>query len=94
MVAVDDKGQAFQPSPDPLLADLQANLAGIQLGEQDEAKIHAAAEKILANASIFGTDLYQAGLGEKIEAILKEMLVGPDAVRNTLHSYVTKFGGK
>ena len=94
LLAVDDKGQAFQPSPDPLLADLQANLAGIQLGEQDEAKIHAAAEKILANASIFGTDLYQAGLGEKIEAILKEMLVGPDAVRNTLHSYVTKFGGK
>lgn len=94
LLAVDDKGQAFQPSPDPLLADLQANLAGIQLGEQDESKIHAAAEKILANASIFGTDLYQAGLGEKIEAILKEMLVGPDAVRNTLHSYVTKFGGK
>ena len=94
LLAVDDKGQAFQPSPDPLLADLQANLAGIQLGEQDEAKIHAAAEKILANASIFGTDLYQAGLGEKIEAILKEMLVGPDAVRSTLHSYVTKFGGK
>lgn len=92
LLAVDDKGQAFTPSPDPLLSDLQAQLAGITLGEQSSEKIHQATKTILANATIFGSDLYQVGLGVKIEGILKEMLVGVDAVRNTIHAYVTKGG--
>lgn len=94
LLAVDDKGNEFVPSPDPLLDELQAQLSEIKLGEQDLAKIHQAVKPILANQTIFGSDLYEAGLGEKIEMMFKETLAGPDAFRATLKKYVTDFGGK
>ncbi|WP_379946502.1 mannitol dehydrogenase family protein [Enterococcus devriesei] len=94
LMAIDDEGNEFNPSPDPLLEELQAQLAGLHLGEQNEAVIHQAVEAILKNQLIFGSDLYQVGLGKKIEKLMKEMLVGTGAVRDTLHSYVSKVGGK
>ncbi|MDR1605638.1 MAG: mannitol dehydrogenase family protein [Streptococcaceae bacterium] len=94
LLAVDDEGKAFTPSPDPLLADLQAALSGIQLGETDAAKVHQALVPILSNATIFGSDLYQLGLGGKIEKIFIEMLAGQGAVSATIQTYLTHFGGK
>lgn len=94
LLAVDDNGASFKPSPDPLLEDLQKQLFGIEFGEQDRQKIHEAVMPILANKTIFGSDLYKAGIGEKIEKIFTEMMTGTGAVRKTLHQYVTEFGGK
>lgn len=88
LLAVDDKGEAFEPSPDPLLADLRAQLAGISLGETDPAKIHEAVSPILSNAEIFSLDLYEAGLGEKIEGMFAELNAGPGAVAATVGKYV------
>ena len=36
----------------------------------------------------FGLDLYEAGLGEQIEGMVKELYAGKGAVRKTLHKYV------
>ncbi|WP_042354534.1 mannitol dehydrogenase family protein [Bacillus rubiinfantis] len=94
LMAVDDNGESFQPSPDPLLEDLQQQLTDIELGVQDSQKVHEAVMPILANETIFGSNLYEAGIGEKIEKIFTEMLTGTGAVRKTLHHYVTEFGGK
>lgn len=94
LLAIDDLGNQFTPSPDPMLAELQTKLSTIQLGEQDKLKVHQVVVDILSNQLIFGSDLYQAGLGEKIEAMYIEMLAGTGAVRKTLHQYVTEFGGK
>ena len=43
---------------------------------------------ILSNERLFFTDLYKAGVGEKIEEMFREMLAGPGAVRATIHKYV------
>ncbi|GHU37513.1 mannitol dehydrogenase [Bacilli bacterium] len=83
LLGVDDNGESFAISPDPLLADLQAQLSGVNLGFT--GNLHDKVAPILANDKIFGLDLYAAGLGEKIEGYLAELLVGPGAVRNTLH---------
>ena len=40
------------------------------------------------NANIFGINLYEAGLGEKVETIFKEEIAGAGAVRATLKKYV------
>ncbi|OJG78831.1 hypothetical protein RV14_GL001092 [Enterococcus ratti] len=93
LLAVDDKGKCFKPSPDPLLSELQEALKMLCLGEQSMEKIHAALQPLLQNATIFGSDLYQVGLAEKIEKIFREMLTGPGAFRQTIHYYVTA-GGK
>jgi fructuronate reductase len=82
LVAVDDAGNPFQPSPDPMLSELQAALSGIQLG--DSGPFTEALKPILSNAAIFGLDLYEAGLGAQIEAYFSEMLAGPGAVRAAL----------
>lgn len=90
LLAVDDNGQSFQPSPDPLLEELQIQLSSIELGVQDQQKIHEAVMPILSNETIFGYDLYKAGIGEKIEKIFTEMLIGAGSVRKALHQYVSE----
>src|SRR5699024_8609956 len=83
LLAVDDNGNAFEVSADPLKEDLQAKLAGIEVGKPETYQGQLKA--ILANASIFGTDLTQTVLADKIEAYFVAELAGVGAVRKTLH---------
>jgi len=43
---------------------------------------------VLTNTHIFGVNLYEAGLGEKITAYFSELTAGKGAVRRTLEKYV------
>lgn len=88
LLAVDDEGKAFGPSPDPDLEGLQQALSGLALGKADAAAVHAACAPILSNANIFGIDLYPSGLGAKVEQMLLEELSGPGAVRQTIERYL------
>ena len=76
----------FIPSPDPLLEELQAIVAPLEVGkpEQDWSPLKA----LYSRKDVFGLDLYEAGLGEQIESMVKELYAGPGAVRTTLHKYV------
>lgn len=91
LLAVDDEGAEFIPSPDPLLAELQGRLAdaGITLGTTDAATIHTAVQPILSNREIFDCDLYEAGLGARVEDMFAELNAGAGAVRATLVKYLT-----
>lgn len=85
LLAVDDNGNAFTPSPDPMLAAMQKKLDGIEVGKPETAD--GRLKDILCNETLFGTDLYKAGLGEKIEERFKKMLSGKGAVRQVLSAY-------
>lgn len=86
LLAVDDDGKPFTPSPDPMLQQLQDQLAkgGIALGVTDAATVHDAVAPILSNTEIFDCDLYQVGLGEKVEQDFRELNAGPGAVARVL----------
>ncbi|MFD1672650.1 mannitol dehydrogenase family protein [Agrilactobacillus yilanensis] len=84
LLAVDDKGNAFTPSPDPLLANVQKIMAPITLGTQDDILIHETLQKILTNKQIFAHDLYEIGLGEAVEANFKTLIAGPGAIAKAL----------
>ena len=86
LLAVDDNGNAFACSSDPMLETLQTQLAGVELGNPESA--NGKLEAILRNATLFGIDLVEVGLGCKIEGMFKEMLAGPGAVRATLKKYL------
>jgi fructuronate reductase len=86
LMGLDDEGRPFAPSPDPLLAGLQKELAGISLGDPASAK--GKLQVVLSNEKIFGINLYGVGLGERIEGYLAELLEGKGAVRKTLHKYI------
>lgn len=83
LMAIDDSGEEFQPSPDPLFNELHEQVKDISFGNADG--IHDKVIKILSNVDIFGVDLYQVGLAEKIEADFKSMLTGKGAIKSTLH---------
>ena len=84
---IDDTGKAFEPSPDPLLEELRAIVAPLEVkkGEQDFSCL----KTLYSRQDVFGVDLYAAGLGERIEGMARELFDGPGAVRKTLHKYVT-----
>jgi len=86
LLAVDDNGNAFECSSDPMLETLQKQLSGVKLG--DPASAQGKLEAILTNDTLFGTDLVKCGLSGKIEAMFAEMLAGPGAVRATLVKYL------
>ena len=83
---IKDDGTPFEPSPDPMLSELQAIVAPLEIGKpnQDWSPLH----QLYSREDVFGLDLYEAGLGQQIEGMVKELYAGPGAVRRTLHKYV------
>ena len=84
---LDDECKPFEPSTDPLLAELQAIVAPLEVGRKDQD--YSCLKTLYSRKDVFGVDLYEAGLGEKIEGMVKELYAGKGAVRATLHKYVT-----
>ena len=71
---IDDEGNAFDRSPDPLLEEL----TGLDV------------QTILKRQDIFAVDLYEDGLADKILGMYEEMQQGPGSVRKVLNKYVDK----
>ena len=86
LMAVDDAGNAFELSPDPLLSEVCPYVADVKLGEEVNAE--EILKPVLKNAKIFGVDLYEAGMAELVCGYFKEMTAGVGAVRKTLEKYV------
>ena len=86
LLAIDDNGNAFEVSADPLKDELQAKLAGIEFGKPETVTDQL--DGILSNASIFGSDLTKTVLADKIKAYFKAEIAGPGVVRKTLHEAV------
>lgn len=85
MLAVDDQGQAYELAPDPMNEELTELLKDVVVGDPTSLKDQL--KPVLSNKSIFFTDLYEAGLGNKIEDMFREMIAGIGATRATVHKY-------
>jgi len=83
---VKDDGEPFDPSPDPMLEELQAIVAPLEIGKPGQD--FSCLRRLFSRADVFGVDLYEAGLGERIEEMVKELYAGKGAVRAILHKYV------
>ena len=84
---IQDDGTPFTPSPDPLLEELQTIVAPLEIGKKDQD--YSCLRQLYSRKDIFAVDLYEAGLGEQIEGMVKELYADFGAVRATLHKYVT-----
>ncbi len=87
MLAVDDEGREYELAPDPMKEEIQEQLKGIVVGQPETFTDQLRA--ILSNERIFYVNIYETGLGEKIETMFREMLAGPGAVRATVHKYIS-----
>ena len=86
LMGVDDNGNAFVPSPDPMLEEVQEYVKAVRLGDKSIAK--NTLRPILSNKKIFAVNLYEVGLAEKVEGMFLELIAGVGAVRATLQRYL------
>jgi fructuronate reductase len=86
LMAVDDEGNAFSLSPDPLLDSVCPHVAGFSLGRAAGAE--QALKPVLENEKIFGVNLYEAGLAQKVCGYFEELAAGRGAVRAVLKKYL------
>ena len=73
--AIDDNGNAFELSPDPLLDECRKYV-------ENPSDI----DKLLSRKDIFGVDLFEAGLSDKVKEYYSKLTMGKGSVRNVLSS--------
>lgn len=85
IMGIDDNGNEFEVSADPLLDEVRPVVADIKLGDQvTEEKLRP----ILSNQKIYGVDLYELGLADRIVSLFNRMIAKKGAVAETIHEEV------
>ncbi|MCR5215368.1 MAG: mannitol dehydrogenase family protein [Lachnospiraceae bacterium] len=80
LMKVDDAGNTMELSPDPLLENLVPIMAEVPFGSGGSSRVRT----ILEREDIFGVNLYESSLGEKVETAFAQMNRGTGAVLETL----------
>lgn len=86
LLGFDDFGNPMPISPDPLLWQLTEQLSGIIPGQPES--LNGKLTPVLHNEALFGVDLVECKLSDKIENMVRQMLSGKGAVRATLSGYL------
>jgi len=86
LMAVDDNGNAFTPSPDPLLEAACAYVADYELN--DAPKDLNKLDRLLSNEKVFGVNLVEIGLADTVKNYFRELSCGTGAVQAALEKYV------
>ena len=79
MMGIDDQGNPYTLAPDPLAGEMTEILKDIEIGKPETLKDQL--KPVLSNETIFFTNLYENGVGNKIEELFREMIAGKGAVR-------------
>jgi fructuronate reductase len=85
LMGLDDELNAFTPSPDPRLAEAQAYLASIKIGDTGP---FPSLEPLLSDESIWGVDLIAIGMAPLVLEYFSSLIAGKGAVRATLKEHV------
>lgn len=85
LMAIDDNGNSFELSPDPLLDTVCPYVSDFTLGNVEDA--YEKLLPVLTNDKIFGTNLVEVGLADKVCSYFYELTAGVGAVRATLVKY-------
>lgn len=88
LMGVDDNGQPFELSSDPLLDELLPYFKDMKLG--DDLNPSESLKDILTNEKIFGVNLCEVGLDKLVCNYFIELTRKPGSVRETLHKYVNQ----
>ena len=86
LMAVDDNGNGFELSPDPMLSTLCPIMTKCKLGVKND--VETILRPILEDKKIFGVNLYEVGMADMVCGYFREMTAGVGAVRKTLDRVV------
>ena len=102
LLGIDDEGASMEISPDPLYLHLNSHLKHVKFAwtpeQPDENEenyeipeppnFREKIRPLLEDEKIFGVNLYDAGLGKKVEDMFGELITETGAVRRTLQKYL------
>ena len=77
-MGIDDSGKVMELSPDPQIPEDVNKLYGLPFGKCVDLKL------ILSNEKLFGVNLYEACLADKIEMLFAELSSKANAVSDYL----------
>ncbi|MCI8862233.1 MAG: mannitol dehydrogenase family protein [Lachnospiraceae bacterium] len=86
LTGVDDNGAFIDLSPDPFAKEISSRLRAINWKSGE--KVEEGLLPIYRMSGVWGIDLAEAGLDEKVSMYMKEMSTGAGAVRRTLKKYL------
>lgn len=84
LTGIDDQGNSFALSPDPLLEELKPYAVQWKMGTVIQER---SVRPVLEREDIFGVNLYEADMAGLVLDYLNQMLAGPGAVRDVLKKY-------
>jgi fructuronate reductase len=84
LLGKDDFGDEMPLSPDPLLDELRPIFADIRLGSKITTTKREQLRQLLSNQEIFGVDLVEVGLADKVIALFAQMIAARGEVREML----------
>lgn len=85
LMGINDEGEQFELSPDPLLDEIVPYVRDMKPGIKN---VEEMIRPILKREDIFGVDLYEMGLSDKICGYFEELTEGRGAVRAVLKKYL------
>ena len=88
LLSVDDNGDPFEISPDPMAGFFQDELRSLDISYGMKKSVSGKLSGILSNETVFGLDINKTGLTPVIEHYLDELIKENGAVRKTLHNAV------
>ncbi len=86
LMGINDDGEKFEISPDPLLEVVTPYVNDIKL--EDKGPFDKQLKPLLENDKIFGVNLYEVGLSDLVLSYFSEMVAGKGAIRETLKKYL------
>ena len=88
LMAIDDNGNAFELSPDPMIEVVKPMLSSVTLGSTFD--VDKLLHPLLSNEKIFGLDITSTPLYESVKKDFVSLTKGKGAVRATIHSVVNE----
>ncbi len=86
LTGIDDQGNKFELSPDPLLETVCPYVEGIEIGK--DINVEERIKPLLENEKIFGVNLYSVGMAKTVCEYFTQMNQAKGAIRKVLKEYV------
>lgn len=85
LMGIGDNGKILKLSPDPLLDTVRDYVKDVKIGDIVSSD---SLLELLSNKSIFGVDLHEVGMADKVVSYFNDMIAGEGAVRKALMKVV------
>lgn len=86
LIGIDDFGEKFERSPDPMFSELDDIFSNLNIGDSEDK--FESVRPLLSDSNIFGVDLKSVKLDDKVFNYFKRLMDHPGSVREVLKELI------